>query len=143
MPVSPIQNRKFTGVLATFTDPVPNRSSRDFTAVIVWGDRSSPTFGRVSDGGNGTFVVSGTHRFRQRGNFPLLIAISDAQGEHGLTFSSATVQRRGIRPRQREAVIQQAHAGPTSLSAMVGTTHDVHDLALAMISVSRGPMHEM
>ena len=79
--------------MATFTVPTPNRASGDFTVKIVWGDGSKPRAGVVTDKGGGVFAVSGSHRYRRAGRFPVVVLISDAQGGHAFSLGTAVVHR--------------------------------------------------
>jgi uncharacterized repeat protein (TIGR01451 family) len=51
-----------SGVLATFTDPIPSLAPSDFTATIDWGDGTSLGQGTIGQA-NGPFTVSGTHTY--------------------------------------------------------------------------------
>jgi hypothetical protein len=70
------EGRAFSGSVATFTDTgYPNNTAADFTATIDWGDGTT-TPGSVS-GSGGAFTVSGSHTYRDEGNFTVTTTLAD------------------------------------------------------------------
>ena len=69
------QGSAFSGVVARFTDSDLLSPTSDFSASIDWGDGTA-TSGIVS-GSNGSFTVSGTHKYGIAGKLPLHVTLSD------------------------------------------------------------------
>ncbi len=60
--ITAIKGQRFSGQIATFTDPNQNYPAGNFQATINWGDGTSQTLGTIT-GSNGSFVVNGVHTF--------------------------------------------------------------------------------
>ena len=65
----------FSGTVATFTGDASLVSS----VSIAWGDSVSSA-GTVTDNGDGTFRVSGTHTYDEEGTYPLLVTVTLTSG---------------------------------------------------------------
>jgi hypothetical protein len=87
--------------VASFSEP--NTKTRDFHAIINWGDGSSPSRGQIQGRGHGRFSVLGSHRFHQTGTIPVTVTILDAAGHTTIANSLAKVVIRG----------QKGHVGHT------------------------------
>ncbi|MFE9425345.1 hypothetical protein ACFYNO_20500 [Kitasatospora sp. NPDC006697] len=61
--------------VATFTVPDPTVTADRYTATIDWGDGTPAAEGRVS--GSGPFAVSGSHRYRAEGDYPVTVTVTD------------------------------------------------------------------
>jgi hypothetical protein len=82
---------RFTTSVATFTGP---GNPTDYSATIAWGDRSAKSVGTVGTGTSG-FVVNGTHRYKLRGIYRVVVTISQTStGSSVRTHSTATVTNR-------------------------------------------------
>jgi hypothetical protein len=110
--VNATANAEFMGQVARIHEPDQETAS-DFTAMINWGDGSSPTIGTVqavnnasmSGGASGQdFAVNGAHTYRQPGNFAITVT---------------AVNRLMILPFQCRS---QASVAAPSLTPLVGTT---------------------
>jgi len=105
--------------------------------VIIWGDGTPATFGRVGVTSKGVFFVAGTHRYRQRGVFPITVLVSSRQGEHGLAVGRATVAARGGQVQQGLQATQQAATAPIAIAPMPVAPTSVHDLALQSLTARK------
>jgi streptogramin lyase len=97
------ENTVYTGTVATFTDPNPNASASDFTAVISWGDGRGGVFsgntsiGTITRDDKGHFLVteqpdlSGPHVYAAAGNYPLSVTVTDVGGSTVTISGSAQV----------------------------------------------------
>jgi uncharacterized repeat protein (TIGR01451 family) len=73
--------------VATFTDTGSQDSFSSFTATIDWGDNSSST--ATISGGAGEYQVSGDHTYKEDGNYPIKVKITET-GVTGGTASTST-----------------------------------------------------
>ena len=80
MPILPGSNNSFSGTVATFTDPAldPDLATTVLSAVIQWGDGST-SIGNLGDSadGSGSYTVSGSHTYATRGDFPVVVTVTD------------------------------------------------------------------
>ncbi len=81
-PVIPNQTRgtSFTGVVAGFTDPNTLATPSDYSALINWGDGTTPTPGVIAQTSPGTFTVDGTHVYTSASpstGFPILARVEE------------------------------------------------------------------
>jgi uncharacterized protein (TIGR03118 family) len=67
------EGEQFSGPVSGFTNPGSSDSANEFTALINWGDGAT-TPGTIT-GGNGSFVVSGTHTYQEEGEFPVSVQV--------------------------------------------------------------------
>ncbi len=74
-PVSATEAAKFSGQVATFTDPDTSATAGEYAATIEWGDGTS-SVGAVS-GSGGSFAVSGEHTYADEGAYEVKVAIND------------------------------------------------------------------
>ncbi|MCA1686350.1 MAG: hypothetical protein LC745_10325, partial [Planctomycetia bacterium] len=85
-PITAVERRPFSGVLATFTEPNTFATAGEFAATIDWGDNTPKTAGVVT-GSNGSFTVSGTHTFNTASlSTPVTVTVVHTLG--GSTTSS-------------------------------------------------------
>jgi hypothetical protein len=62
--------------VATFTDPGGFEALANYTAMVEWGDNTSPTVGTITfDAGTGVFTVQGSHGYDQAGGYPITVTI--------------------------------------------------------------------
>src|SRR5262249_29879542 len=80
-PVGATEGEEFSGPLFTFTDPA-NEPAASYTAAIDWGDGAT-TDGTVSQLGNGTYAVTGSHTYGEEGYYPVTGTIRDDAGSPG------------------------------------------------------------
>ena len=80
----------FTGVVAHIGDADPNGVVGDYSALIDWGDGSTPSAGSFAVSG-GTFQVSGSHTYTAVGTYSTQITIRDAGGASITLGGTATV----------------------------------------------------
>jgi SdrD B-like domain len=90
-PVSAIEAAKFSGQVATFSDPDASATAGEYAATIEWGDGNS-TAGVVS-GSGGSFAVIGEHTYADEGSYEVKVAITDRDNSaiSATATSSATV----------------------------------------------------
>jgi hypothetical protein len=126
------QNRTFNGPVATFTVSGGTVSSGELSATIVWGDGSASTPGVVGAASGGGFSVSGTHKFRNKGSFPVAVLITGPQGEEAFSLGVASVRRKGVQVKQKavEAVVP-GHV----------VNHHHFDMALNTLEAMARPRH--
>jgi hypothetical protein len=82
----------YSGPVATFANPDPVAGTASYTATITWGDGSSSA-GVISDNGNGTFSVTGTHTYTNPASYAVGVLLVHNQGftTPATTASTATV----------------------------------------------------
>jgi hypothetical protein len=90
-------NTPFSGVLFSFSDSGGFDIATEYSAQINWGDQSPSTTGSVTLVGS-SYVVSGSHTYRQAGTFPLSVVIGDggALGDLSTAVGTATVVTQGV-----------------------------------------------
>lgn len=93
-PLSAVARVGTTGSVAAFTDANPYSTPDDFVAVIDWGD-GTVTAGTIS-GGNGSFVVFGTHQYLLAGVRPVGVTVRDVDGGSATAAGLITVQQAGL-----------------------------------------------
>src|SRR5581483_5217794 len=77
----------FNGTVATFTD---DGTISNFNATITWDDGTQST--GVISGNSGHYTVSGGHLYVKPGqNVPVVVAISDTDGESATVTGAAAV----------------------------------------------------
>jgi hypothetical protein len=81
--------RKFTGIVATFSDADGNGIAKDFTATINWGDGHLSN-GRIAADNAGGFTVTGTNTYSSAGLFPISVDVADFGGGAGIGGSAPT-----------------------------------------------------
>lgn len=107
--------RSLIATTATFTDPDPQGTASDYTAVIDWGDGSGPAAGgivQLSAGtGGSAFAVGGAHRYATSGTYAVTTTVTD--GDPGSPSVSKVVTG---------AVTVQPGAATTCAGVAVGAT---------------------
>jgi hypothetical protein len=88
---------KFSGPVATFTDPDPGATRFNFAAIITW-DNGTVTQGTVSAGQlAGTWVVSGTHTFSTFTNLHTIqVQILDGGGSTATVIDNVIDPKRSV-----------------------------------------------
>jgi hypothetical protein len=89
--VSP--GRLFRGPVAMFSDIDAGITSQSFTAVILWGDRSSPTVGKVEETSPDSFSIVSRHRYFRRGTYHFTVLLTDGAGNTSSVTGTALVTR--------------------------------------------------
>ncbi len=74
---------------ASFTDGNPTSTASDFAATIDWGDGASSS-GTIT-GGDGAFVISGSHAYATKGAYDVTVTVDAADGATGTVTSMAQV----------------------------------------------------
>jgi hypothetical protein len=74
--INATEGAKFTGTVATFTDPTITSTAAEYSATIDWGDGSSSA-GTVSGPTGGPFTVSGGHTYAEEGTYAIKVTITD------------------------------------------------------------------
>jgi hypothetical protein len=86
-PVSATEGAVFNGNVASFTDTAGAENLSDYTALIDWGDGSTPTAGKI----DGSLNVSGSHTYPEEGTYTVTTTITDEGGSTITVTSTATV----------------------------------------------------
>ena len=86
--VTATQGTAFSGEVATFTDRNPGAATSDFTSTINWGDGTTSA-GSISVVA-GKFQVAGAHDYASPGQFPVIVAVQDAQSFATTGFGNQT-----------------------------------------------------
>jgi hypothetical protein len=89
--IAPIPSTAFKGSVANFSDANTAAPLSDFTALIDWGDGTTPTTGTVASTVQGGFSVSGMHIYPQNGTFITTTSITDVGGKTALATGNAVV----------------------------------------------------
>jgi PKD repeat protein len=87
--INAVEGSVFSGPVATFTDPDPNATAAEYTAVIDWGDGSTSA-GTVSGPTGGPFTVSGTHTYSDEGTYSILVTITDVDSPKNTATAAST-----------------------------------------------------
>ena len=121
-----VRGKRFSGIVASFSDSARRDLAADFMASISWGD------GRESSGvvealGNGAFRVLGTKTFRDAGVYPVTVTISDARGRTVKARSVARVRNSTLRVEGRSLTVEAGRV----FARVVATLHDGNPLAAA------------
>ncbi|MER5548498.1 GH25 family lysozyme [Streptomyces sp. NPDC002589] len=86
-PVSAQLNGNFSGQTASFTDPDPNATAAEYSALINWGDGTPIATATITANPSGGFTVTGTHTYTHVGSFTVGTEITDRDN----TANRATV----------------------------------------------------
>src|SRR5260370_864593 len=129
----------FTDTVATFTDANPALDLGDFSAVVDWGDGSTPVAEPVSLSGT-TFSVAndGTFSYASAGTYTVTVTITDVGGSSTSTTSTITVTD-GQAPRGggRQLVVPVATDTPVAGSGIpVNKTLTFDSSQYSSVSVS-------
>jgi hypothetical protein len=90
VPITPVHQVPFIGLVASFADGNPNAPLGDFTATITWGD-GGRSKGTVTVNPNGGFDVLANHTYANAGIFTITILIADLDGATLKLNTTATV----------------------------------------------------
>jgi hypothetical protein len=81
-----------TQTVATFTDPGGPEALGDYSAMINWGDNTTPTAGTISfNSGTGVFSVQGSHTYDQAGTDTITVMIHHDTAADVMVTSTAQV----------------------------------------------------
>ena len=86
-----VEGQTFSGLVATLRDANPTATTADFTGTIDWGDKTPITNAQFTSGGGGGFLVKGTHKFNEQGNFTVVVSLKDVGGQSTSTTTAATI----------------------------------------------------
>ena len=114
---SSVEGATFAGTLATFADTVPNANPADYSASIVWGDGAT-TPGTISGSQAAGFTVTGSHVYKEEGNYATTVLISDLAG----TASAAGTIQVADAPLTAEAAAIASTEGATFSGAVATFT---------------------
>lgn len=84
------EGQRFTGVVASFTDPDLLGTPSDYSATITWGDGNSSA-GTITATGAGSYNVTGTNTYLEAGAYPITVTIDDLIGDSTTAHSTAHV----------------------------------------------------
>ncbi len=76
---------------ATFTDAKPGDYTGDFSAMINWGDNTSPSPATGITYNGGVYTVSGSHTYSAQGPYSITITVTDSGGKTATITGTATV----------------------------------------------------
>jgi hypothetical protein len=100
IPVSAVERVPFTAPVARFSYTNPRNPNPTFTAMINWGDGTTPTPGTITfqSGQQLPFLITGSHTYAQRTKpgqppFPITVTIQDNQEGSVTVATTATVAR--------------------------------------------------
>jgi hypothetical protein len=97
----------YRGPVAIFTSPDPLTTAASYSATLTWGDRSS-SLGLISDDGDGTFRVNGTHTDTDRASYAVGVLLRHNQG----FTTTATTGQHGHGRQPGQPVRRGMAAGP-------------------------------
>jgi streptogramin lyase len=80
----------YSGVVASFSDPVPGAQPSDYSAIISWGDGVTSA-GTIVPDGHGGYEVTGTYQYANPGMYPVQVTIRDRSGASSVVTASAHV----------------------------------------------------
>ena len=117
------EGQKFSGVVATFSDP--GRTAGAYTVLITWDDGHTSA-GTVTATGHGTYVVTGTNTYAHAGSYAVGVKI----GRAGATATAKGTATVADAPLWAGRVFQHVKKGQTT-SLLLGTLTDTTPLAAA------------
>jgi hypothetical protein len=84
--VAAVAGQEFTNTaVATLTDSNPNARPTDFSATIDWGD-GTISAGTVTDAGQGTFNVLGSHTYARAGRYEFGVRVISGANQYSTTW---------------------------------------------------------
>lgn len=82
----------FSTILGSFSDAYTGSFPEDFTALVNWGDGTSPTYANIIQGqAAGEFAVVGGHAYSSFGSYTYSIAVVDVGGATTTIQGAATI----------------------------------------------------
>ena len=102
----------FNVPVATIHTTVVGATPANFKGTLQWGDGQTSAATLQSDGG-GTFTVIGSHTYAKAGTFPVVISLTDNQGNTVSDHSTSTVTNPPV-------VAQSLSFSPTPLKTFTG-----------------------
>jgi Domain of unknown function (DUF4214) len=85
-----VKKQTFSGTVATGSDSDASAPLPDLSAVISWGD-GTESAGTLTATGGGTFTVAGSHVYKKKGVYEVLIALNDVGGASASASAQAAV----------------------------------------------------
>ena len=124
--ITDVEGRQFNGrvgddsdrLVATFRDTNPDGAVGDFTAQINWGD-GTVSAGKIARDDDGTFRVTGSHKYAVAGEFKLVVKI-----ESNLNASASGARKGILKKLVTNAVVGDAVLTPEK-KIITGTTDTV------------------
>jgi YD repeat-containing protein len=87
----PVEGVTFSGTVASFTDSGGLETGfTGWNSTINWGDTSTSSGSLVAGSGN-TFLVGGTHQYREEGSYTVSVSVTDEGGSTATVTGSVTV----------------------------------------------------
>ena len=91
-PITPTEGIAFTNTqVAQFNDSTGNKPISSYTAVIDWGDGTTPSVGTITDLGNGYYGVYGSHTYATYGTYTLEVTVTGPGGGSNVGVATETV----------------------------------------------------
>jgi FG-GAP-like repeat len=125
IPFAATRAQRFSGAVATFLQPDPDRPLSDFRVTINWGDGASGP-GALAPSGTtpGSYDVIGNHTYIKAGSFPVVVsvqdAVNDAANANPITAVTNVTRRDG---NQNEPNIAVNPQDPNQLFAASNAEH--------------------
>jgi hypothetical protein len=142
--VSATEGQKFSGNVATFTDPDQKATAAEYTATINWGDGSPTEPGVVSGGAPtspGKFTVSGSHTYAEEGGYKITVVITDADnpGNTATVVSPASVADAALKSAcAMPPFSAQTYTGPTAGFSDANSGPHPEDFPSANLTINWG-----
>ena len=116
--------------VATFTDSNPNAPVSDYTAVVNWGDGSTPTAGTIVQTGtspNGsTFSVIAAHTYTEEGTYQTDVTITDLGGSKSVAVGNAVIADAPLTASSTQPAVDETESIPftTAVGMFVDASPD-------------------
>jgi DNA-binding beta-propeller fold protein YncE len=110
-PVTATEGANFTGSVASISDP-DSASPGDYSAMIDWGDGTTPSSGTLT-GSGGSLTVGGSHTYADEGSYQMKVSITDGDGSanNATTTPTATVGDAALTASGQSIVTGQSFKG--------------------------------
>jgi hypothetical protein len=116
------EGQAFSGSTLNFTQSFDNSAS-DFSAIIDWGDGTTPTAGTVVRNSAGSYSVNGTHTYTEEGSFPISTTVND-DSPSSLAATGVSAATVADAPLTATAVTLNPQEGVPSSNVIVATFTD-------------------
>ena len=85
-----VKKQTFTGAVASGSDGDSAAPASDLSATVSWGDGTDST-ATITPAGGGSFSVSGSHVYKKKGTYAVLVNVNDTGGATATATGQATV----------------------------------------------------